>query len=162
MKRTIAGVGLALFGLLSLAATGALAAGSDPFAGHWALNAAKSTYTGMAGGTSGKTTIGTVKGGIKSTTDVTYADGHAVHYEISGKADGSDIAVAGSPLFDSVTVLRPDRHTVIRTERRGGKMVGITTITVSDDGKMLTAMRRGISIAGPQPSYTSVWDRARH
>ncbi|HXQ63778.1 MAG TPA: hypothetical protein VN787_02895 [Steroidobacteraceae bacterium] len=158
------GVSAALFGLLSLAATGASAAakGSDPFVGHWTLNATKSEYSGMTGGTSGKVAISAVKGGIKSTVDVAFADGHATHYEVNGKADGSEIVVAGSALFDSATMLRPDRHTVIRTERRGGKLVGITTITVSADGRTLTAMRKGISTAGPQPSYTTVWDRARH
>ncbi len=160
MKRTIAGVGLALFGLLGLAA-GASAA-SDPFVGHWALNAGKSEYSGMVGGSSGKVTISAVKGGVKSTVDVAYADGRAVHYEVNGKADGSEIAVAGSAMFDSVTMLRPDRHTIVRTERRGGKLSGITTITVSDDGKTLTAVRRGISTAGPSPSYTTVWNRAKH
>jgi len=164
MKRTIVGVSAALFGLLSLAATGASAAakGGDPFIGHWTLNAAKSQYSGMPAAASGKVAISAVKGGIKSSVDVAYADGHAVHYEVNGKVDGSEIAVPGSAPFESATMLRGDRHTVVRTERRGGKLVGITTITVSDDGKTLTAMRRGISIAGPQPSYTTVWDRARH
>jgi hypothetical protein len=162
MNRTLAGVGLALFGILGLAATGASAAAKDPFVGTWVLNAAKSDFGGGPALATAKTTNTMVKGGMKSVSDATYADGRTVHAESTGAADGKDVAVSGMPTWDSVTMLRADRHTIVRTERKGGKVVGITTITVAADGKSLTAKRRAMNAAGAAYVSTTFWERAKH
>lgn len=163
MNRNLRALGLTLLAVVGFAATTASAAGGDPFSGTWTLNVQKSDFGpgGMAPA-SAKVVLAVSKKSGKLVNDSTYADGHKVHYEYSGPIDGSDVAVTGSPLFDSVDSIRADKWTVIRTERQGGKLAGITTATVSHDGKTLTAVRRGISTHGPQPSYTSVFDRAKH
>jgi hypothetical protein len=162
MNRRIWALGLAALAMLGFAATDAAAAGMMRGTGTWVLDAQKSDFGSAPAIASGKLVVTQTKKVHKVVTDIAYADGRKAHYEYSGPVDGSDIAVSGAPLFDSVTVLTPDKDTVIRTERKGGRLAGITTATVSKDGKTLTSQRRGITISGPQPSYTTVWNRAKH
>ena len=162
MNRKILALGLTLLVMAGVASTSASAGGGDPFSGAWTLNVQKSDFGTGTAPASAKVVISASKKSDKLVNDTTYADGRKVHYEYSGPIDGSDVAVTGAPLFDSVSTLRADKYTRIRTERQGGKVVGIATATVSHDGKTLTAVRRGISTHGPQPSYTSVFDRAKH
>jgi hypothetical protein len=77
-------------------------------------------------------------------------------------ADGSDQPVTGGPNFDSVSTIQADRHTLIRTERRGGKVIGNTIATVAADGKSFTAESRGTNPAGQKYHNVTVWERAKH
>lgn len=54
------------------------------------------------------------------------------------KADGTDQPVIGHPYFDVEAVKIVDDHTVQFTRKKGGKVVGTTTDTVSPDGKTMT------------------------
>ena len=54
---------------------------------------------------------------------------------ISVKADGSDQKVSGHPYYDSVAVKVVDDHTVQETDRKNGKVVTTSTMTVTADGK---------------------------
>jgi hypothetical protein len=54
------------------------------------------------------------------------------------KADGSDQAVTGHPYFDSIAIKVVSDHEIQETDKKGGKVVGNSTTTISDDGK--TAM----------------------
>lgn len=54
---------------------------------------------------------------------------------VSIKADGQDHAVSGHPYLDSMAVQVVDAHTIKETDKKGGKVVATTTITVAPDGK---------------------------
>ncbi len=161
MTRTIARLGLAWL-VVAIAVPVAAQAGADKFAGKWVLNAAKSQFSG--GGALGSSTVTITNGkhgAIRMTADATRTDGRVTHYEFAGPADGSSLAVTGTVPWDSVTLLHPDKNTVVRTERKGGHLVGITTATLAADGKSFTSVRRTFGDA-TQLSYTALYERAKH
>ncbi|MDP9049117.1 MAG: hypothetical protein M3O31_00115 [Acidobacteriota bacterium] len=51
------------------------------------------------------------------------------------KADGSDQAVTGHPYVDTIAIKVVNDHEVQETDKKGGKVVGTSTTTVSADGK---------------------------
>ena len=57
--------------------------------------------------------------------------------KIDVKADGQDHKVTGSPYFDTVNVRAIDDHTVEIVNKKGGKVVGTSKVTASEDGKEL-------------------------
>jgi hypothetical protein len=54
------------------------------------------------------------------------------------KADGTDQAVSGHPYFDTVAIKVIDDHSIQETDKKAGKTVTTTTVTVSKDGKTAT------------------------
>jgi hypothetical protein len=54
------------------------------------------------------------------------------------KADGTDQKVSGHPYYDMVAVKAVDDHSVRWTEKKGGKVVSTSTMTVAADGKTAT------------------------
>jgi hypothetical protein len=58
---------------------------------------------------------------------------------ISIPADGAFHAVSDSPYYDEVAVAVVDPATLKRSARKGGKLVGETTMTLSTDGKTMTS-----------------------
>jgi hypothetical protein len=140
--------------------TASAAAKSDGLNGNWVLNAGKSSYDPGPAYGDGKIAYTEKKGTISAAIDVTVG-GKPVHIAYTGPEDGSSIAVSGSPNYDSVSLIKPDKSTRIRTERRGGKVVGITTITLATDGKSFTAEGRGTNAAGQKYHNVSVWDRVK-
>jgi hypothetical protein len=56
---------------------------------------------------------------------------------ISVKADGQDHPVTGHPYYDTVSVKVIDNNTIEETDKRAGKTVAVTKLTVSADGKTL-------------------------
>jgi len=51
------------------------------------------------------------------------------------KADGSDQAVTGHPYFDTIAIKVVNDHEIQETDKKGGKTVGTSTVTVAPDGK---------------------------
>ncbi len=54
------------------------------------------------------------------------------------KADGQDQKVSGDPYVDSMSIKVVDDHTILETDKKGGKTVGTSTTTVSKDGATAT------------------------
>ena len=50
------------------------------------------------------------------------------------KADGTDQPVKGHPYFDAIAIHMVDAHTLQETDKRGGKVVATSTMTLSADG----------------------------
>src|ERR1035438_8027518 len=53
------------------------------------------------------------------------------------KADGTDQKVTGHPYYDTVAIKVVNDHQVEETDKKGGKTVGTSSMTVSSDGKTL-------------------------
>jgi hypothetical protein len=51
------------------------------------------------------------------------------------KADGNDHSVTGHPYFDTVAIKIVDDHTIQETDKKDGKVVATSTVTVASDGK---------------------------
>jgi hypothetical protein len=60
------------------------------------------------------------------------------HY--SAKLDGKDYPYHGSYSFDAVSLRRIDEHTIEETAKRGGRIIEVSKISVSPDGKTLTSV----------------------
>jgi len=161
MKTGIWGRTLLGIAAICLATSAASAAAKDPLVGNWDLDAASSAVNGQPAFKSGHAAITVAKGVYTTVVDLTPASGAAIHYETTFKADGVDVKVAGNTYFDSATLLRVDRNTSIRTERRGGKVVGVTTIEVSKDGKTLSSSGKGTLPDGKQFARMLTWHRAK-
>jgi hypothetical protein len=56
---------------------------------------------------------------------------------IEVKADGEDHKVTGHPYYDTVNIKVVDDHTIIETDKKNGKTVSTSKMTVSADGKTL-------------------------
>jgi hypothetical protein len=51
------------------------------------------------------------------------------------KADGADQAVSGDPYVDTRAIKIVNDHQIEETDKKNGKVVGHSTVTVSSDGK---------------------------
>ena len=163
MKRGIFGrtlIGCAALCMM-VSVSNAASKGKDPLLGNWELDASSSVVNGQAAFKSGHVSITATKDEHKSVVDLVPANGAAIHYEISFKTDGVSVPVSGNTYFDSATLVPVDHNTTIRTERRGGKVVGVTTIEVSKDGKTLHSSSKGTTPDGKQFTRTLTWHRSK-
>jgi hypothetical protein len=108
--------------LLSLASLPALAAAASPLDGTWVWDASSAK--------------------LPDRPDVYLLD--KGNYDckscvppITAAADGMDHPVTGHPYTDSIAVTIVNPHVVKATYKKGGKVTGLETLTVSDDGKSL-------------------------
>lgn len=163
MKRGIWGRVLLAVAALCLGASVSAAAptGKDPMVGNWELDSASSMVNGQASFKSGHVSITATKSDHKSVVDLTPANGAAIHYESIYKYDGVAVPVTGNTYFDSADLVSVDRNTAIRTERRGGTVVGVTTIEVSKDGKTLHSSSKGTAPDGKQFTRALSWHRVK-
>jgi hypothetical protein len=71
--------------------------------------------------------------------------------------DGQPHPTTGNPLYDASAYLRLDGNTVVFSRFKGGKLVQIGTIAVSQDGKSRTNTTSGIvgpnGLAGTTVSF---------
>ena len=54
------------------------------------------------------------------------------------KADGTDQPVTGHPYFDTIAIKVVDDHTIQETDKKAGKTVTTSSVTVAPDGKTAT------------------------
>lgn len=58
----------------------------------------------------------------------------------TAKLDGNDYPVKGAYGWDAVSLKRINKNTIEETDKRGGKVVDVSTMTVSPDGKKMTVV----------------------
>ncbi len=123
-------VALALL-LIATAATFA----ANAHLGTWKLNESKSKFA--PGSTKNHTVTYTEAEGdmMKLTADGTDKDGKPVHWTWTGKFDGKQYKVEGSPVIDTVGYKALNDHTNSATGMKEGKVVFTGTIKVAKDGK---------------------------
>jgi len=146
----------ALFAAFTVAAQSA-----DPWIGTWKLNLEKSTYSpGPKPTTAGIVKMESVAGGVKITIDGKDDQGKPTHVEIGGKFDGKDNPVVGSPLPNSTDALkRIDARSFEVAGKLDGKPTVTTRVTISADGKTMTATQTGTNPQGQAVKNTIVADR---
>jgi hypothetical protein len=156
-------IGRALLGVsaLCLASSLAVAGPKTKLVGNWDLDVAKSTMNGQPAAKSGHVAITSEKNGITTVVDFVPATGATVHYEATLGLDGVTGPVTGNTYFDSADLVQVDSQTTIRTERRGGKVVGVTTIELSKDGKTIMSSSKGTLADGHQFTRSFVFTRSK-
>jgi hypothetical protein len=131
---------------------------ADPHVGTWKLNEAKSKIT--AGTT--KFTSVTFKdmfGNIKTTQDGISGDGKPIHVEWSGKFDGKDYPVTGSPDSDTRSYTKVNDRTLHVTVKKNGQVTATAHTVVAADGKSRTATVTGTTAKGKKFKNVAVYDK---
>ena len=133
---------------------------ADTNVGTWKLNLTKSKFSPGPAPKSQTLKIEAMgNDGVKFTSDGVGGDGKPTHYEFSAKYDGKDNAVKGNADFDVLAYTRKDANTVEATTKLKGKVMAVTTIVVSSDGKTRTLTQKGKDAQGKDVNNTLVYDK---
>ena len=155
MKRRILVLGTIVF---CFAVSGVFAA--DVFSGNWKVNLAKSKYDpGPPPKGPNFSKLEAIEGGLKFTNDGVNAEGKPTHSEWSGKFDGKDNAVKGDPARDTAALKKINDHTFEITNKKAGKVVGVTRAVFSRDGKTRTQTGHGTNAQGVKTSNKVVYEK---
>jgi hypothetical protein len=136
------------------------AANTNPHAGTWTLNVAKSSYSpGPAPKSQTLKIEGWGDDGLTYVADGTGADDKPTHSEFQAKFDGKDYEFKGNPDGDTLSYKRIDANTLEATVKRKGTAVITAKIVVSPDGKTRTVEQTGKDAQGRDLKITSVYEK---
>jgi hypothetical protein len=161
MRTNVHGLAVSTLALLLCAGSGGLLAQDtvDPVLGTWKLNAAKSKFSPGPPAKDVAVTFEAAGSSLKVVADLTDAEGTVTHTEYTASYDGKDYPITGSPVSDTVALTKLNPRSSVRTDKKGGKIVGIYNRTVSSDGKTLTVVQKGTDPKGRKVSNTMVLDK---
>jgi hypothetical protein len=128
--------GLMFLGLATAASSNLGFAQSSPLIG--AFNLEKSKLTPATAPRSQTATFQQDGQNIKNTNQTIDGQGNATTSVLLHIYDGQPHPTRGNPLYDASAYLRLDANTVVYSRFKGGKLVQIGTIVVSQDGKSRT------------------------
>ena len=151
-------IGLVLATLAAFA-TSASAQSADRGMGTWKLNVEKSKYSLGPAPKSLTAKFEPAGKGVKLTTEGVGADGKPNATEYTANYDGKDVPLKGSPAADTVSLVRKDAQTTIRTDKKAGKVVQTLTRVVSKDGKSFTVTVKGTSAKGEPVNNLLVFEK---
>ena len=135
---------------------GLLCAADDPFIGTWRLNLAESKVP-FPLPKSQVTKIEVQSDGfIKSTNDIVESNGSNRHTEWVGKRDGKDYPLKGGPTGYTIAVTQIDTNSTEQINRINGKEVARFEVTVSRDGKTMTATGKWKNANGQELAGVSI------
>ena len=123
--------------------------------GTWKLNEGKSKFPP---GAMKNTTVVYAPSGdmVKITTDGVDKDGKPTHSEWTGKFDGKDYPVMGTPTHDARSYMPAGKHSLSFTVKKGGKTIETGKVAVAADGKSRTVTTTGDV---PAMTGTAVYDK---
>jgi len=148
--------------VVCLALAGSMFADSKAFVGTWKLNLEKSKY---AAGQAPKSLTRTVSADGDAVTykfEGVGADGTAFSFSFTSKYDGKDAEVTGAGMpygADHIAIKQVNSHETTATLKKGDKVVGSSTATVSHDGKMVTLTSKGTDANGKPAKSVSIYDK---
>lgn len=126
--------------------------------GTWKLNEAKSKFS--PGAPKNTTVVYEAAGdNMKVIVDGIDGAGQSTHNEWTGKFDGKDDPLTGSPTSDTRAYKQVNDRTLTFTERKGGKVTTTGRIVVSADGKSRTVAATTTNPQGQKVSTTAVYDK---
>ena len=131
----------------------------DPIVGTWKLNPGKSTFKSGAAITSQTRTYSQSGDEITLDMKTVGADGKEVSSHTSYHFDGKSYPVTGSPDYDTLVGKKLNSHMAQFTLKKGDKVIGRTTRTVSKDGKKLTATSHETLANGDKSDNILVFDK---
>jgi hypothetical protein len=143
--KTLAGTAVAALCVLALGV--GTSAQTDPMAGTWKLDVAKSTYKPGPAPKSATVVLDAVGKGLKVSVNTVTGDG-PMKWGYASQGDGKDVPVTGNPAYDTANVTRtsPSESTIVY--KKGGKAVVTVKASVSMDGKTLTTTTDGTDSKG--------------
>ena len=144
MNRRTALMSIALLSLVASAFPQASFAQSSPLIGAWKLNLEKSKFPPGAAPRSQIATFQQDGQNIKNTNQTIDAQGNTMTNVFLHVYDGQPHPTTGNPLYDTSAYLRLDGNTIVLSRFKGGKLIQVGTIVVSEDGKSRTNTTSGI------------------
>lgn len=152
---------LAVFGIAAICAVAlntVTRAQTDPFAGTWKLDVAKSTYKPGPAPKSASVAIEPVGKGLKVAVESVTADG-PMKWGYTNAGDGKESPVTGNPAYDTVVVTRttPAESTVVY--KKAGKTVVTLKASVAKDGKTMTTTAEGTDAKGQAMHNVAVYTK---
>ena len=139
--------------------TNLAAQATDPAAGTWELNLAKSKFSPGPPPKSLTRTYEVIGAGVKYTAKGIDANGKPTLVQFTAKYDSKDYPVTGSPDFDTISLKRLDASKSEATLKKAGKVVQTTTRVVSKDGETLTLTVKGMNAEGQTVNDVLVFDK---
>ena len=139
---------------------------TEPLAGTWKLNAAKSSFDPADLANKSSTATYTFSGNsVTAVVDQMNAKGQKVHIEYTATLDGADHPWKGTidgkpnPGQDAVTFKKLDAHTYHVENKLKGKVLTTNHIVVAADGKSRTATTTGTNAEGQKIHNVAVYDK---
>jgi hypothetical protein len=133
---------------------------NDPFVGTWKLDVARSTYSpGPASRGEILTSEPYGDNGINTTAKITDAQGKQTVTAYHGNFDEKDSPITGDANADTTSLKRIDAYTMVRTNKKAGKVTTTVRREVSKDGKTLTVTQTGTDINGRTIHNVTVFDK---
>ena len=148
--------------VVCLALAGSMLAQSTAFVGTWKLNLEKSKYPAGKAPKSLTRTLSADGDTVTYKFEGVGADGTAIIFGYTSKYDGKDSEVSGTGMpygADHVAIKQINSHMTSATLKKGDKVVGTSSATVSHDGKMLTLTSKGTDANGKPVKSVSVYDK---
>jgi hypothetical protein len=97
--------------------------------------------------------------GLKVIYEMVGTRGGVNHVEWNGRFDGKDYAVQGIDDVMTNAYNRIDDHTYSIVIKRDGQTSATVKVTISADGRTLTALTTGKNAQGQDATTTAVYDR---
>ena len=147
--------------LLAASATMLAQTQKDAHIGSWKLNVAKSKFNPGPGYKSETRTYEPTADGYKFQGERVKADGGTEKYGFTVKYDNKDYPVAGKDPggADTIAVKLIDANHIDSTSKKGGDVLYISKVVVSDDGKVMTITTKGKNPDGDPFDNLQVYDR---
>jgi hypothetical protein len=132
---------------------------ADPFVGTWSLNVAKSKY--KTGNPPKQQAITIMEEGDNLDIAITgtAADGSPISARYLIPIAGGKGVVKESPAYDEISTKRIDANTRENTYRKSGQEVLTVRVSVSRNGKSLTAKLKGTDMRGNPVEGTLAFDK---
>ena len=137
----------------------AAAPASDPVVGTWQLNISESTFTAGPALKSQTRTYSQSGQSITLVMKTVGADGKEVTIQTTYQLDGKDYPITGTPDYETLSAQQVDSNTAKFTFKKGGKVVGTSSRTVSKDGKTLTSKIKVTTAKGEKSESITVLDK---
>jgi hypothetical protein len=148
--------------VVCLALAGSMLADSTAFVGTWKLNLDKSKYPAGQAPKSLTRTVSADGDTVTYKFEGVGADGTAFSYGFASKLDGKDSEVTGTGIpygADHLAIKQLNSHQISGTLKKGDKIVGSSSGTVSHDGKTLTLTSKGTDANGKPVKSVAVYDK---
>lgn len=126
--------------------------------GTWKLNEAKSKFS--PGAPKNSTVVYEAAGDdVKVTVDGIDGTGKPTHNVWTGKFDGKDYPLTGSPTSETRAYKQVNDRTLTFTERKGTTVTTTGRIVVATDGKSRTVTTTTTNPQGQKAEATAVYDK---
>jgi len=143
----------------SVCFAGSAFAQSDPAAGTWKLNPAKSRYSPGPAPKSNVITIVVAGDTLKISSQGIDGSGKPTATNYTATFDGKDNKMTGNPAYDTVSHKRIDANTTEQTRKKEGKTVQTAIRKISADGKTMTVTSRGQTESGKPLNNVVVYEK---